>query len=69
VPEMRTLRRRVGWLASAIHGHAKRGTGILNNTRCIGLVTWGRSSWRRGASDSSKRIVSVNAKPAASIPG
>jgi DNA invertase Pin-like site-specific DNA recombinase len=30
------------WLASAIHGHVERGSGILNNTRYIGLVTYGR---------------------------
>jgi hypothetical protein len=27
------------WLASAIHGDPKRGTGILNNKRYIGIVT------------------------------
>ena len=43
------------WLASAIHGDVKRATGILNNRRYIGLITWGRSEWKRSASDSSVR--------------
>ncbi|MGC1729242.1 MAG: recombinase zinc beta ribbon domain-containing protein, partial [Steroidobacteraceae bacterium] len=43
------------WLASAIHGDQTRGTGILNNRRYTGVVTWGRSKWTRGAADSSKR--------------
>jgi site-specific DNA recombinase len=52
----RTVRRRDGkWLASAIHGDTKRGTGILNNRRYIGLITWGRSEWKRSAADSAVR--------------
>ncbi len=43
------------WLASAIHGDVTRGTGILNNRRYIGVVTWGRSEWKRSAADSKKR--------------
>ena len=36
----RTVRRTDGKrLASAIHGHTDRGTGILNNRRYVGVVT------------------------------
>jgi site-specific DNA recombinase len=52
----RTERRRDSkWLASAIHGDVNRGTGILNNRRYVGVVTWGRSEWKRSAADSKKR--------------
>jgi site-specific DNA recombinase len=58
----RTERRRDGkWLASAIHGDATRGTGILNNRRYIGVVTWGRSEWKRSAADSAKRRMTMRA--------
>jgi len=40
-------------------GDARRGTGILNNERYIGRINWGRSQWKRGAADSSKRTVSL----------
>ena len=43
------------WLASAIHGDINRGTGILNNRRYLGSITWGRSEWKRSAADSKKR--------------
>jgi site-specific DNA recombinase len=52
----RTARRQDGkWLASAIHGDANRGTGILNNRRYVGVTLWGRSEWKRSAADSKKR--------------
>jgi site-specific DNA recombinase len=44
----RTTRRKDGkWLASAIHGDQKRGTGILNNRRDVGPAQTGRD--RQGA--------------------
>lgn len=52
-------KRRGKWVASAIHGDARRGSGILNNERYIGRMVWGRSQWKRGAADSSKRRVSL----------
>ena len=52
-------KRRSKWVASTIHGQPSRGTGILNNECYIGWVTWGRSRWKRGAADSSKRSVSL----------
>ena len=56
----RTTRRTDGkWLASAIHGDVKRGSGILNNRRYIGVITWGRTEWKRSAADSSVRRVKV----------
>jgi DNA invertase Pin-like site-specific DNA recombinase len=60
----RTARRRdAKWLASAVHGEEDRGSGILNNRRYVGVVVWGRTQWRRGAADSSKRHRTMNAKP------
>ena len=56
-------RRDAKWLASAIHGEAERGSGVLNNRRYVGVITWGRTQWRRGAADSSKRHRMMNAKP------
>lgn len=52
----RNSKRRSKWVASAIHGDVRRGSGILNNERYIGRMTWGRSRWKRGAADSSKRV-------------
>ena len=51
----RTLRRKTGWLASAIHGDPQRGSGILNNEAYIGRIVWNRVRWVRSATDSSKR--------------
>ncbi len=52
----RTKRRTDGkWLASAIHGDQRCGTGILNNRRYIGVILWGRSEWKRSAADSAVR--------------
>jgi site-specific DNA recombinase len=53
------------WLASAIHGDATRGTGILNNKRYIGIVTWGRSEWKRSPADSKQRRHRMLAKGSA----
>jgi site-specific DNA recombinase len=52
-------KRRGKWVASAIHGDPRRGSGILNNDRYIGRMIWGRSQWKRGAADSSKRRASL----------
>jgi DNA invertase Pin-like site-specific DNA recombinase len=44
----RTKRRRDGkWLASAIHGDPKRGSGILNNEMYIGRYIWNRRRSRK----------------------
>jgi DNA invertase Pin-like site-specific DNA recombinase len=44
----RTKRRRDGkWLASAIHGDPKRGSGILNNGLYIGRYIWNRRRSRK----------------------
>jgi hypothetical protein len=52
----RTERRRDRkWLASTIRGDIHRGTGIVNNRRYLGVVSWGRSEWKRSAADSKKR--------------
>jgi site-specific DNA recombinase len=51
----RESRRKSGWVASAIYGDSKRGTGILANPIYIGQVIWNRTRWIRSATDSSKR--------------
>jgi site-specific DNA recombinase len=44
----RSKRRKDGkWLASAIAGDSKRGTGILNNEVYIGRMVWNRSKWTK----------------------
>ena len=44
----RTKRRRHGkWLASAIHGDPKRGSGILNNELYVGRYIWNRRQSRK----------------------
>jgi hypothetical protein len=60
-----TRRRDRKLLASAIHGDANRGTGILNNRRYIGVTLWGRSEWKRSAADSKKRRFRMLAKGSA----
>ncbi len=42
------------WLGSAIHGHAQKGTGILNNQLYIGKIIWNRSEWKKDP-DTGKR--------------
>ena len=52
----RTRRRKdAKWIATAIHGDQRKGYGILNNARYTGLISWGKSEWRRSAADSSIR--------------
>ena len=53
--ERLNAKRRRGWVPTAIHGDAKRGTGILHNTMYAGQVIWGRSVWKRSAADSKNR--------------
>lgn len=36
---------RTKWTDTTIRGHAKKGTGILNNTLYVGQMTWGRQSY------------------------
>ena len=60
-------KRKGSWVASALHGERSRGTGILNNPRYVGRVTWGRATWRRGVADSKKRTMVMNAAPTCEI--
>ena len=53
-------RRNGKWMQSAIHGDARKGTGILNNERYRGVIVWGRTRWERGAADSAKRLAMFN---------
>ena len=39
-----TAKRKRGWVASAIRGDRKRGTGILNNPLYVGRVVWNRAA-------------------------
>lgn len=48
-------KRHRGWVATAIHGDRKRGTGIWNNRAYIGQLLWGRSAWKRSAADPKQR--------------
>ena len=43
------------WTKTAITGHKKKGTGILNNQLYIGLSIWNRSEWVRNP-DTGKRV-------------
>lgn len=64
----RTWRRKDGkWLASAIHGDVKRGSGILNNRRYIGVMSWGRTEWRGAALASVGRCALHRAREAAAL--
>lgn len=56
----RTLRRRRGWVASAINGDAVRGVGILNNDIYRGVQVWNRLRWVRSAADSQRRRPVLN---------
>jgi site-specific DNA recombinase len=56
----RQKRRKVGWLASAIHGDPVRGTGILGNEAYRGAIIWNRSRWVRSATDSKQRRQIIN---------
>ena len=56
----RELRRKRGWVHSAINGNPARGLGILNNDVYRGVVVWNRSRWIRSAADSSKRRQVLN---------
>jgi len=48
-----------GWSDTTIRGHAKRGTGILNNTLYIGKLSWGRQSYPKNPS-SGRRNARIN---------
>jgi DNA invertase Pin-like site-specific DNA recombinase len=49
-----------GWVATAIHGDRKRGSGILNNRIYVGELVWNRSTWKRSAADSKLRRWEAN---------
>jgi hypothetical protein len=51
----------VAWSPSTIHGHAGRGTGILNNELYIGRLVWNRQHYVKDP-DTGKRL--ARAKPA-----
>ena len=58
----RGVRRKRGWVHSAINGNPTRGLGILNNDAYRGVVIWNRSRWIRSSADSSKRRQVLNPK-------
>jgi DNA invertase Pin-like site-specific DNA recombinase len=47
------------WSDTTIRGHAKRGTGILNNTLYVGKMTWGRQRYLKNPS-SGRRNARMN---------
>ena len=47
------------WGPSTIHGHAGRGTGILNNELYIGRLVWNRQHYVKDP-DTGKRLVRIN---------
>jgi DNA invertase Pin-like site-specific DNA recombinase len=49
------------WSPSTIHGHSKRGTGILNNELYVGRIVWNRLRYVKNP-DSGKRVSRLNPK-------
>lgn len=49
------------WSPSTIHGHAGRGTGILNNELYIGRLVWNRQRYVKDP-DTGKRLARINPK-------
>lgn len=49
------------WTGSTIRGHAKRGTGILNNELYIGKLVWNKLHYRKNP-DSGRRVSRLNPK-------
>jgi len=49
----------VAWSPSTIHGHAGRGTGILNNELYIGCLVWNRQRFVKNP-DTGKRVARLN---------
>lgn len=49
----------VAWSPSTIHGHARRGTGILNNELYIGRLVWNRQRYVKDP-DTGKRLARIN---------
>ena len=49
----------VAWSPSTIHGHAGRGTGILNNELYIGRLVWNRQRYVKDP-DTGKRLARMN---------
>ena len=54
---------RAAWSPSTIHGHAGRGTGILNNALYIGQRVWNRQRFEKNP-DTGKRVAKANAETA-----
>ena len=50
------------WSPSTIHGHARRGTGILNNELYVGRLVWNRQRYVKNP-DTGKRIARPNSPP------
>jgi site-specific DNA recombinase len=55
--------RGVAWSPSTIHGHASRGTGILNNELYIGRLVWNRQRFVKDP-DTGRRVARLNPKDA-----
>ena len=49
----------VAWSPSTIHGHARRGTGVLNNELYIGRLVWNRQRYVKDP-DTGRRLARLN---------
>lgn len=58
-PRRRRDARPAAWSPSTIHGHAGRGTGILNNELYVGRLVWNRQRFEKNP-DTGKRIARLN---------
>ena len=47
------------WSPSTIHGHAGRGTGILNNELYVGRLVWNRQRYVKDP-ETGKRVARIN---------
>src|SRR5262249_52397842 len=59
------------WGPSAIHGHAARGTGILNNELYVGQLVWNRQRYVKDP-DTGRRVSRINPEAewiSTSVPG
>jgi Recombinase len=59
----------VAWSPSTIHGHASRGTGILNNELYVGRLVWNRQRYEKDPSTVEREIKKVIQAIKDGVPG
>ena len=62
-PRSRTPQQPGTWTPSTIHGHARRGTGILNNELYVGRRIWNRQRYEKHP-DTGRRLARLNPQDA-----